>query len=112
MHVPIAVFGNVAKGNSKKCLLKPKISSPIILTIARSLGNTCAKFMFVTLPFSVKKLQIFDSSEDPEMFRTRFTVLAAALTGQRMPTISISLKANGPGDNATSTRWSEVTYHQ
>ena len=36
--------------------LKPKISSPIILRIARSLGNTCAKFMSVTLRSSVKKL--------------------------------------------------------
>ena len=51
-------------------------SGPGKIAIARSLGNTCAEFMSVTLPSSARRLQTFDSSEDPGISRTRFTSLS------------------------------------
>ena len=63
--------------------VKPNTSLPINITIARSLASTCIELISVDFPSSFKKLQSFDSSDDPGIDLTRFTFRAVDLTGQR-----------------------------
>ena len=63
--------------------MKSNTSLPINITIALNLASTCIELISVDFPSSFKKLQSFDSSDNPGIDLTRFTFRAVDLTGQR-----------------------------
>ena len=67
--------------NPISSFVNPRRDSPMMSTTARNLGSACEEFIHEIFPLGEINEHIFESSVAPGIFKTLFTVNAAATTG-------------------------------